>query len=222
MSEMMHKQRGLLRPVLTGLTMTIVFLLPISALADSCSLGAILPACACSGNCFWSDFLVLAINVAQFLLSLLFAATFFMVFQAGFGMVTAGGNAEKIEGAKSWFGAAIRGMFIVLLSWLLVGFVITALTSGKGLFPNFNNDQGIQRITPLNWYRVEETPNCYPYSLPEYGSYRCTDARRENQWTDIQRQTYCFSNGKCTEQPDNQYFICCNEGKDVPFGQRRK
>lgn len=208
----------MIKRIIAGFATVAIFLLPSVAAADSCSLGAVLPPCSCSGNCFWSDFIVLAVNIAQFLLSLLFAATMFMVFLSGLGMLTSHGNAEKIEQAKSWFGAAIKGMFIVLLAWLLVGFVITALTGAKGLFPELS---GGGRITPLNWYQVNVTDGCYPYSRQEYGGYTCTDTGNGSQWTDIERQTYCFSNGKCASKPDPN-FICCDARKQTPFGQHKQ
>ncbi|MBI2426511.1 MAG: hypothetical protein HYV34_01565 [Candidatus Kerfeldbacteria bacterium] len=196
---------------------------PTPVRADSCvDLGPLIPPCACGGNCFLSDFIVLAIQISKYLLSLLFAAGVFMVFEAGFSFMTAAGSSEKIEGAKTWFRNAIFGVIIVLVAWLLVGTIVFFLAGNTKLFASgmlVQNKSGEIvpiKANPLNWWQIEGTSQCTPL---ESRGYACMDPREDmydsstnrDGWREEEIQRYCFSNGKCTEQPDNKWFRCCTD-----------
>lgn len=215
---------------------------PTVARADSCDLGFFIPDCACGGNCFLSDFIVLAINISKYLLSILLAAGLFMVFQAGFSFITAGGSSEKIESAKTWFRNAIFGVVIVLVAWLLVGTIVFFLAGNTKLFAsgmlvqNKNGEIVPIDVNPLNWWQIESTLECTPL---ETRGYTCMDPTEDTYsdtnlegWSQEEMQRNCFSNGKCNnieiidnkevDHSKNENYRCCSDAERIESRKKNK
>ncbi|MBI3952629.1 MAG: hypothetical protein HY336_01580 [Candidatus Doudnabacteria bacterium] len=71
-------------------------------------------------------------RIINFLLSWAWlVATLFLLWSA-WGMVTAGGNSEKINEAKSTLSNAIIGFFLVMTAFLLLNLIVS-LVSGSGM-----------------------------------------------------------------------------------------
>ena len=183
------------------LSIVVIFSLftPLSALADGCNIGEILPQCACSGNCQITDFLALASNLAQWGVGLLSGLVVGLLIYGGFGMMMTFGNTEKIEANKKLLGGTFRGMAIVLLGWVLVNTIIMFLTgSADGTI-----FQGAGVKTSQKWWHFEETSAC---ASPQ----QCTNVDpvlypdRNKSW---QNARDCISLSIC---PGDNYVICCN------------
>lgn len=166
---------------------------PLTAFADGCTVGELLPPCACSGNCQLNDFLALASNLAQWGVGILAGIVVGILIYGGFGMIMTFGNAEKIEANKKLLGGTFRGMAVVLLGWLIVNTIIFFLTGrGDGLLY-----QGADKTTGP-WWHFEETSAC---PAPQ----TCQDVEHESEsW---QKTKKCKSYGICT---DDEYWICCD------------
>ncbi len=79
-------------------------------------------------ECKIGDLFLVVIALINYLLSLAgFVAMVFIVW-AGWSMVVAGGNEEKIEGAKAAFSDAIIGFFLLLIAYLLIDAIINILS----------------------------------------------------------------------------------------------
>jgi len=55
-----------------------------------------------------------------------------IIIYAGFLYMTAGGNPEKVDKAKSWIINAIIGLIIILLAYSITGFVVNSLIQATG------------------------------------------------------------------------------------------
>lgn len=88
--------------------------------------GSMQPACEIS------DLIYLVIRVINYLFGFAGLVAMGFIVWAGYGMVTAGGNEEKIAGSKTALSHAIIGFFLVLLAFLLID-AIVALLGGFSL-----------------------------------------------------------------------------------------
>lgn len=101
-------------------------------------------------QCGLSDMVQVAVNLAGIMLGLLGSVTFLIFIYGGLTWLTAAGNAERISRGRKVFEGALVGLVIVLSSWVIINFIIAALT-GKApgepviLFPN----QGKNEIAPF-------------------------------------------------------------------------
>lgn len=91
----------------------------------------ILPPCTETGNCNASDFLLLFINLYKFGLEILapVAILFFVI--GGIVILTAAGYSERIERGKKILSQVIAGVFIVLLSWVIIDTSVFLLTGDE-------------------------------------------------------------------------------------------
>lgn len=67
------------------------------------------------------------IRIINYLLSLASIVAMIYVVWAGYQMVTAGGNEEKIATAKASFSDAIIGFFLILVSFVLLNAILSIL-----------------------------------------------------------------------------------------------
>lgn len=79
-----------------------------------------------------ADPLALTVNTINWVLGLLSLVAVVLILIGGFRWMVAGGNEEKIEGAKKMLIAALIGLVIILSSWGIATFVI-------GNLLNFSN-----------------------------------------------------------------------------------
>ncbi len=83
--------------------------------------GTLQPACEIS------DLIFLVIRVINYLFGFAGLVAMGFIVWAGYGMVTAGGNEEKIAGAKTALSHAIIGFFLVLLAFVLIDAIVSLL-----------------------------------------------------------------------------------------------
>lgn len=91
---------------------------------------AIVP--SCSGPCQYSDLIALANNIIKFLvldISVPIATIAFVY--AGFLYMTAVGDSGKISKAHEIFKKVIIGFIIAAAAWLIVHFILQALSVGS-------------------------------------------------------------------------------------------
>ncbi len=65
------------------------------------------------------------IKIVQWALGFLGLVAVVMILIGGFQWMTAGGNEEKVAGAKKIISAAVIGLIVILLAWAIVIFVVT-------------------------------------------------------------------------------------------------
>ena len=70
-----------------------------------------------------------AIEIVQWLLSVLALVSVVMIIVGGFRWMFSSGNEERIDSAKKTISSAIIGLIIVLLSWAIITFVVSAVTN---------------------------------------------------------------------------------------------
>ena len=87
----------------------------------------------CEGaGCNFCHFVTLANNVIAWLIGVLAVVFGVMVFAAGIGLVTSGGNPGKLEDAKKSLTNALIGLIIVLASWLIIDTLLKATLQQTG------------------------------------------------------------------------------------------
>lgn len=79
-----------------------------------------------------SDLKTTVINIIQWVLGLLGLIAVVMILIGGFQWMTAGGNEEKVAGAKKIISAAVIGLIVVLLAWAIVIFVVNTTSNVTG------------------------------------------------------------------------------------------
>jgi len=96
----------------------------------------ILPECATgAGNCQLNDFVQLFVNLAQWGLKILPYLSLIFVIWAGFNLIMAGGNPEKIQSGKKMLTSVLIGILIILvLAWAWSAFIIYAMTGEMKIF----------------------------------------------------------------------------------------
>lgn len=87
---------------------------------------ALLPACTTSGNCTSCDFLTLAANLAQFILTLIGGIVVGMVVLGGVMLLLSAGSSERVQKGKSIIVGAFIGLAIVLGAYMAVNAFIAS------------------------------------------------------------------------------------------------
>jgi len=82
-------------------------------------------------ECTWCDFGVLIKNIIDFMIYLVFPLAAVMIVVGGIMIMTAGGSTERVANGRGIITAAIIGILIALLSWLIVDTIIKLLTGGR-------------------------------------------------------------------------------------------
>ncbi len=77
--------------------------------------------------CTIPDLIKTVVAIINFLLSWAWLVSTLLIVWGGWGMVTAGGNAENIDGAKTTFKQAVIGFFLIMASYILINFVASIL-----------------------------------------------------------------------------------------------
>lgn len=87
-----------------------------------------LPDCAFSGTCrSTSDLVILLINIAKFLFSIIGVVAFAAFVYGGFMMIFSFGNSDKVGQGKDAMVAAVVGLIIAFGAYMIINFVLTAL-----------------------------------------------------------------------------------------------
>ena len=122
----------------------------------------ILPFCAYTGNCQICDFAELFINLANWGFGIIggLALVYFVV--GAVFLVMGGANPEKLTKGKTIIMNAIVGMLIVLSAWLIINFVVTALSGNEEGILNVK----LEKKEGQPWYTA---PGCETVSLNSVG-----------------------------------------------------
>jgi hypothetical protein len=95
------------------------------------------------GNYELIDFIVLLINISDWILAISGSAALLAFIVGGLLFLTSGGSPDRVTAGKGWLKGAIIGLLIVFTSYMIIDFVIT------GIF-------GIERGDRLgSWYQVK-------------------------------------------------------------------
>lgn len=78
--------------------------------------------------CGLNEMVLIAINISKIILATLGSATLVVVIYGGFVWLTSAGNSQRVEHGKKVFEGALIGFAVVLGSWLIINFIIAALT----------------------------------------------------------------------------------------------
>ena len=81
----------------------------------------------CTNDCTIKDFVLLVFRLINFLLSMASMVAMLFIIWGGWGMVTAGGNEEKITAAKSVFSHAVIGFFLIMVAFILLDAIVLIL-----------------------------------------------------------------------------------------------
>ena len=85
----------------------------------------------CEGiDCTWCDLFALAKNVIDYALMIIFPLAAIMIVYGGIIMMTARDNANKFTQGKDVMTAAVIGILIALLSWLILDTVFKIIAPG--------------------------------------------------------------------------------------------
>lgn len=113
--------------------------------------------CLRTGDCTICDAIKVMKNIALWILGSVAAIALFFMVDGGFGLLTSGGNPEKIDGGKKKLGAAVIGLIIVVAAWTFVGIIIDifARPSGEG-----TDAGGSGKLTTqlFNWHKIQCGP----------------------------------------------------------------
>jgi hypothetical protein len=92
----------------------------------------LLPPCTVDGNCGITDLLNVFVNFGELLLSITGAVALGFFIWGGFQMIISAGSAEKVKKGKDTLIRATIGIFIIMLSGVIVRFTSEALTGATG------------------------------------------------------------------------------------------
>lgn len=77
--------------------------------------------------CALDDFLVLAVNLINYMLAIAGSLALLFFIYGGFTWLIAAGNSDKVSKGKEILSSAALGILVVLASWMIVNFVYTTL-----------------------------------------------------------------------------------------------
>jgi len=121
----------------------LVFVLSLSALpvsaANQCipkpSEGAffkdLTDGCISCGDCKTCDIIQLFINVANIILGFTGAAALLMFIIGGIMMITSYGHEEWVKNGKNTIIAAMSGIIVIMISWIVMNALIMGITNNK-------------------------------------------------------------------------------------------
>ena len=90
-------------------------------------------------DCTWCHLFQVAKNVIDFMLMIIFPLAAIMIVYGGILMMTAGDKPDRFSKGKSVMTAAVIGILIALLSWLILDTVFKILAPGfEGKFGPWN------------------------------------------------------------------------------------
>src|SRR3989338_4101272 len=85
--------------------------------------------------CGLPEMIQIAVNLSRILLATLGSVTILIVIYGGFVWLTSAGSAERIQKGKKIFEGALIGFVVVVASWVIINFVVAALTGQSPAAP---------------------------------------------------------------------------------------
>ena len=103
--------------------------------------------CIASGNCTFSDLMIVVINVSEWILGIAGAVALGFLIFGGAMLIISGGNEQMVEKGRKMITGSIIGLIIILTAWVFVNLIIIALTgkTDATIFEGFNWFQLINR-----------------------------------------------------------------------------
>lgn len=92
---------------------------------------AILPACTISGNCTLCDFVTLAANISQLILSIIGGVVLGMFVLGGIMWLISAGSSERVQKGKQIITGSVIGLMITLGGYMAVNAVIAGFTGAS-------------------------------------------------------------------------------------------
>tara|TARA_B100000508_G_scaffold36077_1_gene27902 strand:+ start:19487 stop:20524 length:1038 start_codon:yes stop_codon:yes gene_type:complete len=129
MSSLIASRNNSVAKILITVAVTAIILIPNLTFAQGfvpCDGTAVNGGTACT-EC---NLVQMGNTILIWLIGILFLLFAFMVFVAGWGFITSGGNPSARDAAKSKLTNALIGLLIVLAAWLIVDTMMRALLSG--------------------------------------------------------------------------------------------
>ena len=130
-------QSGFLIFVLVSISLTIVFPFPVSAQE-----GFHFVSCGRDTNdsgkledfeqCEFSDLVILIVRVINYLISVAAIVAMYQILLAGWNLMTALGNPEKIEHGKEGISHAVVGLAIIVLAFVFVNLLVNGIFGKEG------------------------------------------------------------------------------------------
>lgn len=81
--------------------------------------------------CTWCHLMQLITNVISFLIYIVIPLATVMIVVGGIFIMTAGGSTERVSKGREIVTAAITGLIIALLSWLIIDTIIKIIAGGS-------------------------------------------------------------------------------------------
>lgn len=119
----------------------------------ACDPGPILPCCACLGNCNMADLVLMLMKFVSYALGTLGVVSVIVFIHAGFRLIIAHGNQERIGLGRKEISGAVTGFVIVLCSWVVINTIVVLFTGNAAgtLFPGIPAGQ-------TQWWKIKKTP----------------------------------------------------------------
>lgn len=113
----------------------------------------------CDGvDCSFCNLVEMANIIIIWLFGILFLIFAVIMFSAGFGLVTAGGNEVALDAAKKKFQNALIGIVIIMAAWLLIDVIMKGLVGGGDLKDKDGNPVAVGEMSGWGpWSEVECT-----------------------------------------------------------------
>ena len=89
-------------------------------------------ACRQCGYCELNDFVIIAINISQWILGIVGSLALLFFIYGGITMIISAGSSEKVQEGKTILQNAIIGLVIVFVSWTVINFVYNAFVRTEG------------------------------------------------------------------------------------------
>jgi len=139
--------------LLSVILSSFVLAAPVSAADDN----GFLPECQditqneADRECTVDDFLVLAVNLINFMLGIAGSLALLFFILGGFIWLFSQGSSDKIEKGRQYITNAIIGLFIVLASWMIVNFIYTTMVE-RGA--NLTDEKGKEVQKVEEWWKA--------------------------------------------------------------------
>lgn len=122
-----------------------IFLLPVAAIAANTGL------VPCQGlDCKWCDLMKLAEKVIDFMLMISLPIAVIAIVVGGIFMIISGGSEAKFKQGKDIATAAVIGVLLALISWLIIDTIFQIIVD-PGKFPTPWNQLQCGKITLENF-----------------------------------------------------------------------
>lgn len=105
-----------------------------------------LPGCDLSGKstdqhssrpCTVDDFLVLAINLINYMLAITGSLALLFFVYGGLTLLLSAGSSEKVSKGKEILSSAVMGIVVVLTSWMIINIIYTSLVDKNSKYYNW-------------------------------------------------------------------------------------